>query len=84
MPDVMTDLVPLVARVARCPAHEISEDSRFAGIAGWGSLSAMRLLASVESNYAIRLDLRAYLRIETVGALARTIADQTVTSPTGE
>ncbi|WP_326664974.1 acyl carrier protein [Streptomyces sp. NBC_00385] len=74
MPDVMTTLPALVARVARHPVDEIDADSRFAGLGRWGSMVAVRLLANIEQTYEVRLDLRHYLRIETVGELAAEIS----------
>ncbi|MDT0471402.1 acyl carrier protein [Streptomyces griseoviridis] len=73
MPDVMTTLPGLVARVTRHPADEITADSPFTGLGRWGSLVAVRLLATVEQAYGVRLDLRHYLTIRTVGELAAEI-----------
>ncbi|MER7466110.1 acyl carrier protein [Streptomyces sp. NPDC097981] len=72
-PELMETLRPLVARVARHPAEELSADTRFETIGRWGSLAAMRLLATVEQTYGVQLDLRAYMRFATVGELAREI-----------
>ncbi|MEU7114576.1 acyl carrier protein [Streptomyces sp. NPDC046182] len=74
MSDVMSTLQPLVARVAQIPADGIAPDSRFDGLGSWGSLAAMRLLAAVEQTYGVQLDLRSYMRLDTVGELAEEIA----------
>ncbi|MFF5565540.1 acyl carrier protein [Streptomyces sp. NPDC012623] len=74
MSDVMSTLQSLVARVAQLPADAVDADSRFDGLGSWGSLAAMRLLAVVEQTYAVQLDLRSYMRLETVGELAAEIA----------
>ncbi|GHB09616.1 MULTISPECIES: acyl carrier protein [Streptomyces] len=74
MPDVMSTLPGLVARVTRHPADEITADSRFSGLGRWGSLVAVRLLANIEQTYGVRLDLRDYLKIGTVGELADEIS----------
>lgn len=70
MNDVMTDLRPLIARVTDVDADAIAPGSRFEGLGNWGSLAAMRLLSAVEKTFAVRMDLRRYTRIETVGELA--------------
>ena len=70
MPDVMSELRPLVARVTRRPVADITPDSRFSGLGSWGSLAAMRLLAAIEQPYGVQLDLRTYMKVETVGELA--------------
>ncbi|MFI5757216.1 acyl carrier protein [Streptomyces sp. NPDC051569] len=74
MSDVMSTLRPLVARVAQHPVDGITPDSRFAGLGSWGSLAAMRLLATVEQTYGVQLDLRSYMKFETVGELAEEIS----------
>ncbi|WP_316524243.1 acyl carrier protein [Kitasatospora brasiliensis] len=76
MSDVMSTLRPLVARVAQHPADDITADSNFKRFASWGSLAAMRLLANVEQTYHVQLDLRSYMKLETVGQLATEIADR--------
>ncbi|MER5556896.1 acyl carrier protein [Streptomyces sp. NPDC002793] len=73
MSDVMTTLPGLVSRVSRHPADKITADSRFVGLGRWGSLVAVRLLANIEQTYGVRLDLRRYMKIETVGELAAEI-----------
>ncbi|MFF1561657.1 acyl carrier protein [Streptomyces sp. NPDC058279] len=70
MSDVMSTLRPLVARVSQHPVDDIAADTRFIGLGRWGSLAAMRLLAAVEQTYGVQLDLRSYMKLETVGGLA--------------
>jgi acyl carrier protein len=59
----------LVARFARTPGGEITAAYRLGPANGWGSLAALQLLAAVEDEYGLSLDLAAYLRIATVGEL---------------
>lgn len=72
----LTALIPLVARVTDASADRIGPDTRFEGLGSWGSLAAMRLLASVEREFRIRMDLRRYVALATVGDLAGEIADR--------
>ncbi|MFJ9328740.1 acyl carrier protein [Streptomyces sp. NPDC101230] len=74
MSDVITTLRPLVARVAQRTPDDLTAETRFAGLGSWGSLAAMRLLAAVEQSYGVQLDLRSYMKLETVGELADEIA----------
>ncbi|MEW2283276.1 acyl carrier protein [Streptomyces sp. NPDC047841] len=74
MSDTMTTLRPLVARVSHHPAESLAPDTRFTALGSWGSLAAMRLLAAVEQTYGVQLDLRAYMKLETVGELASEIS----------
>ncbi|MEU6431030.1 phosphopantetheine-binding protein [Microbispora sp. NPDC046973] len=71
------DLVRIVADVTDLRPDVISLASRFNELGGWSSLAALRLLAAVEEHFQIRLDLRRYLRLDTVGALSDMIADLT-------
>lgn len=59
----------LVARFSRAPADEITAAFRFGAPGGWGSLAALQLLAAVEAEYAVSLDLPVYLKIATVAEL---------------
>ncbi|MEU7555852.1 acyl carrier protein [Streptomyces sp. NPDC044571] len=69
-PVLMDTLRPLVARVAHHPVEQLAADTAFTSLGRWGSLAAMRLLATVEQTYGVQLDLRAYMRLATVGELA--------------
>ncbi|MET9960476.1 acyl carrier protein [Streptomyces sp. NPDC006326] len=73
VPALMDTLRPLVARVAHHPVEQLTAQTRFASLGRWGSLAAMRLLATVEQTYGVQLDLRAYMRLATVGELAAEI-----------
>jgi acyl carrier protein len=76
MPEVLTDLVPMVAEVSRTGPHEVTGSSRFEQLAEWGSMAALRLLAQVEPRWGVRLDQRRYLAIETVAELADVITEE--------
>jgi acyl carrier protein len=76
MSDVLSSLRPLVARVTQSLADELGADTRFAGLDGWGSLAAMHLLAAVEQSYRVQLDLRSYMKLETLGALSEEISNR--------
>lgn len=80
MSDVLTELVRLVAEVSPTPPHEVTGSSRFEELAEWGSMAALRLLATVEPHWGVRLDLRRYLATETVGELADVIAEERLRS----
>lgn len=73
MPDVMRSLPALVARFCPLPAERIDAASAFAALDGWGSLAALQLLAAVEREYAVELDLPGFLALRTVGELAELI-----------
>jgi acyl carrier protein len=62
-------VVGLVEQAALQPPGEVSPATRFAELPGWGSLSALRLLAALEARLAVRLDLREYLAIQDVDGL---------------
>jgi acyl carrier protein len=81
MSDVLSTLRTLVGRVTQRPADRLESESRLAGLVGWGSLAAMHLLAAVEQTYRVQLDLRSYMRFETVGELAAEISNLLAAAP---
>ncbi|NUO96665.1 MAG: acyl carrier protein [Nonomuraea sp.] len=72
-PDPLDDLARLITLTTRENGRPITGDSRFEGLGGWSSLTALRLLMMIEQRWGVALDLRAYLAIETVGDLAKAI-----------
>lgn len=80
MPDVLSTLRTLIGRVTERPADRLDMESRFTDLAGWGSLAAMHLAAAVEQTYRVQLDLRSYMKLETVGELAAEISNLLATA----
>lgn len=76
MPDLFTTVADLIEQVADVPAEEISPDVRFASLANWTSLEALRLLSALEDDLGVRLDLRAYLAVSAVGELVDLVAGE--------
>lgn len=74
MPDVLSRVTELVGLVTDQPAGAISVGDRFDALANWTSFAALRLLAGVESDFGVRLDLREYLAIRDVGGLVDAIS----------
>lgn len=74
MSELFTTVADLIERVADVPAGQVSPDVRFAALAHWTSLEALRLLAAIEDDLDVRLDLRAYLAVTDVGGLVELIA----------
>lgn len=69
MSEPPTALVRLIARIADVPAVEVTPHARFEELGNWSSLNALRLLNGLEDRYGISLDLRTYLRVQTVAEL---------------
>ncbi|MEU5943049.1 phosphopantetheine-binding protein [Micromonospora sp. NPDC047548] len=74
MPEVFTTVADLIEQVADVPAARIAPDVRFETLANWTSLEALRLLAALEDDLGVRLDLRAYLAVGQVGELVDLVA----------
>ncbi|GAA4261267.1 acyl carrier protein [Dactylosporangium darangshiense] len=68
-------LALLIASVCDLPESGVTADLRFADLAGWSSLVALRLLDAIEADYGVHLDLRRYLATETVRELSYMIGD---------
>ncbi|MEV5716970.1 phosphopantetheine-binding protein [Amycolatopsis mediterranei] len=73
MPEVSSVVVDLVTEAVGQPVAEVVPTTRFGELPGWGSLSALRLLAALEARLAVRLDLREYLAIQDVGGLVNAV-----------
>jgi acyl carrier protein len=67
-----------VADVLGCDPAEVMPSRRLDELKGWDSMNALRLMTSLEADYGIRLDLRAYVTIDTVGALWALVRSQAV------
>ncbi|MEU4569779.1 acyl carrier protein [Micromonospora sp. NPDC023956] len=76
MSEVLPTLRKLITRFSAVPEEQITLDTRFDRLGGWGSLAALQLLAAVESEYDVHLDLTEYLRLRTVGDLAGHLRDR--------
>ena len=76
MPDLFTTVADLIEQVADVPAEQLSPDVRFATLTNWTSLEALGLLAALEDELAVRLDLRAYLAVTAVGELVDLVAGE--------
>jgi acyl carrier protein len=73
MPEVSSVVADLVTEAVEQPVGEVVPTTRFDELPGWGSLSALRLLAALEARLAVRLDLREYLVIQDVGGLVAAV-----------
>jgi acyl carrier protein len=72
--ETATRLHTLIADQCDVPAAGITPGTYFTDLPGWSSLAALRLLGAVEESFGIRLDLRRYLALATVGELTGTVA----------
>jgi acyl carrier protein len=73
MTETATRLHTLIADQCDVPAAGLTLGTFFTDLPGWSSLTALRLLGDVEETFGIRLDLRRYLAITTVGELIATV-----------
>jgi acyl carrier protein len=70
-----------VADVLGCDPAEVVPSRRLDELEGWDSMNALRLMTSLEADYGIRLDLRAYVEIDTVDALWALVRAGAATCP---
>ena len=49
--------------------ESVTDDTRFRELDGWCSLQAFGLLVMLENELGVRMDIEAFQKIETVGAL---------------
>jgi acyl carrier protein len=74
MSELFDEVAGLVSIYANVPAAELRPESRFEELTHWTSYNALRLLAGVEEEFKVRLDLRGYLATEDLAGLVTAIA----------
>lgn len=74
MSDSENDLLTIIAEVADISREEVTGDLRFADLAGWSSVTALDLLVTLETRLRIQLDLRRFLKCETVDGLTALVS----------
>ncbi|MGB3438343.1 MAG: acyl carrier protein [Actinophytocola sp.] len=78
MPEIFAGVAGLVGQVTDVPADQITEDAQFDLLANWSSFAALRLLAGIEEQFGIRLDLQRYFAIRDVGGLVAAVSAKMV------
>jgi acyl carrier protein len=76
MPEIFAGIVGLVGQVTDVPADQITEDDQFDLLANWTSYAALRLLAGIEEQFGVRLELQRYFAIKDVGGLVDAVSDK--------
>jgi acyl carrier protein len=74
MPDLVTQLSAMIARVTDRDPTSVHADTRFDAIDGWSSLQALSLMVAIEQDLPVKLDLRPFMSVQTVGELAALVA----------
>ena len=74
----LTELQRCMCDVLDCDTTEVPASAMLEDVPGWDSMNALRLLAAIESHFGVRLDLRTYAAVETVGQLCGMIASESV------
>ena len=67
-----------ICEVLDCETAELLPEAALENISGWDSMNALRLLAALEAQFGVRLDLRTYAALETVGQLYEMVASEGV------
>jgi acyl carrier protein len=62
-------VVGVLAEVLEVPAERLTADTALGEQENWDSMAALEVLVQLESRLGIRLDLRAYHTVRTVGEL---------------
>ncbi|MFC4147949.1 acyl carrier protein [Micromonospora mangrovi] len=75
MSDLMTHVTEMIAQVADLDPAALTAESRFEDIDEWSSLKALSLMVDVEQELPIKLDLRRFMSVRTVGELVALIAE---------
>ena len=75
MSDLVTEIGVMVARITDSGPASMGAASRFDAIDGWSSLAALSLMVSLEQDMPIKLDLRRFMSVLTIGELAALVAE---------
>ena len=62
-------VIGVLAEVLEVPADTLTDDTALADQENWDSMAALETLTQLESRLGIRLDLRSYHTVRTVGDL---------------
>lgn len=65
----------MIARITDSEPASIGAASRFDAIDGWSSLAALALMVDLEQDLPIKLDLRRFMSVPTVGELTALVAE---------
>ncbi|MEH0927115.1 acyl carrier protein [Micromonospora sp. CPCC 205558] len=75
MSDLTTQITEMIAPVADLDPSSLNPESRFEDIDDWSSLKALSLMVNVEQDLPVKLDLRRFMSVRTVGELVDLIAE---------
>ena len=75
MSDLMTRIIEMIAPITDVDPADLTAESRFEDIDEWSSLKALSLMVNVEQDLPIKLDLRRFMSVRTVGELVALIAE---------
>lgn len=75
MSDLMTQITEMIAPITDVDPAALTAQSRFEDIDDWSSLKALSLMVNVEQDLPIKLDLRRFMSVRTVGELVALIAE---------
>ena len=62
-------VVGVLAEVLEVPADTLTADTAFGDLENWDSMAALETLVQLESRLGVRLDLRSYHAVRTIGEL---------------
>lgn len=62
-------VIDVLAEVLEVPADTLTADTALGEVENWDSMAALETLTQLESRLGIRLDLRSYHTVRTVGDL---------------
>ena len=75
MPDT---LISLFASVLKVPEGSLNDNSSPDTVKEWDSLSAMHLVAALESTFNVRLNTKEIMRMSTIGIARQVLLEKKV------
>ncbi|MFG1811838.1 acyl carrier protein [Streptomyces sp. NPDC049040] len=75
MSDLTTRITGMIAPITGLDPADLTAGSRFEDIDEWSSLKALSLMVDLEQELPIKLDLRRFMSVRTVGELVALVAE---------
>jgi len=75
MSDLTPQITEMIASLTDLDPASLTAQSRFEDIEEWSSLTALSLMVNLEQDLPIKLDLRRFMSVRTVGELTALIAE---------
>lgn len=83
MSDLTRTVTELITRVVAVDQGRLEAHTRFVEIDGWSSVAALALMVEVEEEWPLKLDMRQFMAVQTIGELVELVGAGLNSDPGG-